>query len=156
MADEQDQVPDMYEYISNILDNPLGVDDGQLLAAFEYSLAEAQHWQIASGHLEQDIHRRLEERGAKAIPSNHYICELSMRNMYDQAAFTPLKELLVQADLDVVLRPAHTETVAIPDEWYTQKILALGRRLPEVQHVVDSARRELRGKLKFERRKEAK
>lgn len=106
------------------------------------------------GHIEQEIWRRMEERGAAAIPDNTYVCEAVVSNTYLQEAFTPLKEVLVEADLKGVLIPAHQETVDVPDKWATAKVLALARRLPEVQAIVDRARQPGPRKLKFEERRQ--
>ncbi len=128
--------------------------DSQLLEQYEASRAAASAALIAKGHLEQEIYRRMDERGATAIPDNTYVCELVQQNTYLQEAFTPLKEVLVRADLESVLMPAHPETVQVPDKWNTGKLLALARRLPEVKEIVDQARTEGRPKLKFEVRNE--
>ena len=128
-------------------------DDDSLLAQYEEELYALAMSRDNAGRVEQEIHRRLEQRNAKAIPSNEFVCELVAQATYSQDGFFPLKEILVKADLDNVLTPAHyPEPVQLPDRWNTVKVLALGRRLPEVQAVVDKAKIEGRPKLVFKRR----
>ena len=138
------------EEIARLWDDRVDVPDSELLQLFKDAKTELETQQRFVGYCEQEIYRRMEDRGATAIPDNTYICELVAQNSYDQKAFTPLKEVLVEADLKSVLIPAHQETVDVPDKWATGKVLALGRRLPEVQAIVDQARIEGRPKLKFE------
>mgnify|MGYP001611066366 CR=1 FL=1 len=133
--------------------DPLPLDvltDRQLLAQYEDSRTAVSAALIAKGHLEQEIYLRMENRGSTSIPDNTYVCELVPQNTYLQEAFTPLKEVLVSADLKQVLMPAHPETIEVPDKWNTTRILALARRLPEVNAITDQARVEGRPKLKFE------
>lgn len=128
--------------------------DDNLLKAFDNARTRLEQSQDSAGMLEQEILRRMEERGARAIPSNTYACEGTQDNTYDQASLTPLKEVLNEADLTTVLTTGYQKVVWVPEKWATQKVLALARRLPEVQAIVDRARIEGRLKLKFEKREE--
>ena len=124
--------------------------DSNLLEVFAKARANLEAQQQFVGHCEQELYRRMGDRGATAIPDNTYVCELKAQNTYIQEALTPLKEVLVEADLNSVLIAAHQETVDVPDKWNTVKILRLGRRQPEVRAILDQARIEGRPKLTFE------
>ena len=128
------------------------IADDVLLDRYDAGCDELRAQQLNVGLLQQEIYRRLEECQARAIPSNEFICELIPQNSYNQAAFTPLREILVEADLKAVLEPAHEEVVWVKDKWAITKVLALARRLPEVHRIVEQARIEGRSKLKFEKR----
>ena len=126
--------------------------DSKLLQVFDVARKNLGEIQRLIGHCEQEIYQRLEDRQAKAIPDNDFVCEIIPKNSYNQEALTPLREILVEADLVSVLAPAHEEVVLVNDKWNTLKVLALAQRLPEVQAVVEKARIEGRPKLKFEKR----
>ena len=133
---------------------PQPSSDDELLDAYAAACTELQAQKTKAGRLEQEILRRMEERGARAIPSNTYACEGTQDNTYDQASLTPLKEVLNEADLTTVLTTGYQKVVWVPEKWATQKVLALARRLPEVQAIVDRARIEGRLKLKFQKREQ--
>ena len=134
------------------------LDDDELLAEMEHIGAILEGFKNTLGHLEQEAYRRMEERGAKAIPSETYVCEINVKNDYDQLAFTPLKEIFNDADLKRCLIPAHTEEVKVPDKWITATLKSIstdyGPDHPRgnAPKVVENARTESRGRLKFARR----
>ena len=134
------------------------LSDDELLAEMEHIGAILDGFKNTLGHLEQEAYRRMEERGAKAIPSGTYICEINVKNDYDQLAFTPLKEIFNDADLKRCLIPAHTEEVKVPDKWITVTVKSLsteyGADHPRgnAPKVVETARTETRGRLVFKRR----
>jgi len=134
------------------------LDDDELLAEMEHIGAILDGFKNTLGHLEQEAYRRMEERGAKAIPSETYVCEINVKNDYDQLAFTPLKEIFNDADLKRCLIPAHTEEVKVPDKWITVTVKSLsteyGADHPRgnAPKVVETARTETRGRLVFKRR----
>ena len=148
---------------SGIIENHYGaahahLSDDELLAEMEHIGAILDGFKNTLGHLEQEAYRRMEERGAKAIPSGTYICEINVKNDYDQLAFTPLKEIFNDADLKRCLIPAHTEEVKVPDKWITVTVKSLsteyGADHPRgnAPKVVETARTETRGRLVFKRR----
>jgi hypothetical protein len=105
------------------------------------------------GHMEHEAYRRMEERGATAIPSEDYICELALKTSYDQIGFTPLKEVFNESDLERCLTPAHTEAVEVPDKWATATVKSLATKYgADALRIVDRAKFEDRGKLTFKRR----
>ena len=105
------------------------------------------------GHLEQEAYRRIEERGATSIPSETYICEMETGWKYDQPSFAPLKEVFNEVDLAKCLTPAHTEEVKVEDKWATATVKSLATKYgAEDLRILDHARTETRGRLKFARR----
>ena len=128
--------------------------DDELLKIFDTTSTALEQVQANAGRLEQEILRRMEERGARAIPSNTFVCEGVQDHTYDQASFTPLKEVLIEADLKTVLTPGYAEVVWVPDKWATKKVLELARKYPPVKAVLDKARIEGRLKLKFQKREQ--
>jgi len=129
------------------------LSDDELLAEMENIGAQLEGFKDTWGHLEQEAYRRIEERGAKAIPSETYICEINVKNDYDQLAFTPLKEVFHDADLKKCLTPAHTAEVKIEDKWATGTVKSLATKYgAEALRIFENARTESRGRLVFKRR----
>ena len=127
--------------------------DDELLAEMENIGAILEGFKDTWGHLEHEVYQRIEERGAKAIPSEAYVCEINVKNDYDQLAFTPLKEVFNEADLRRCLTPAHAERVEVQDKWATTTVKSLATKYgAEALRIVDHARMETRGRLIFKRR----
>jgi hypothetical protein len=113
--------------------------DDELLAEMENIGAILEGFKDTWGHLEHEVYQRIEERGAKAIPSEAYI--------------GPLKEVFNEADLRRCLTPAHSERVEIQDKWATTTVKSLAVKYgAEALRIVDHARMETRGRLIFKRR----
>jgi hypothetical protein len=105
--------------------------------------------------LESEMHYRMQDRSATAIPSETYQCEIKIANTYDQTAFTPLREILNGADLAECYRAEHQVLQTVTESWDTVKVLALGRRYGEsALAIIDRARMPGRPKLIFKARKE--
>jgi len=129
------------------------LSDDELLAEMENIGAQLEGFKDTWGHLEQEAYRRIEERGAKAIPSETYICEINVKNDYDQLAFTPLKEVFHDADLKKCLTPAHIAEVKVEDKWATGTVKSLATKYgAEALRIFENARTESRGRLVFKRR----
>ena len=127
--------------------------DDELLAEMENIGAILEGFKDTWGHLEHEVYQRIEERGAKAIPSETYVCEINIKNDYDQLAFTPLKEVFNEADLKECLTPAHTAEVEVKDKWATTTVKSLAAKYgAEALRIVDHARMETPGRLIFKRR----
>jgi len=127
--------------------------DDELLAEMEHIGAILEGFKNTLGHLEQEAFRRMEERGAKAIPSINYICKIENKSDYDQLAFTPLKELFNKEDLDRCLTPAHTKEIEVPERWATTTVISVaGDYGDRAKAIVENARTKTRGRLKFSRR----
>ena len=129
------------------------LSDDELLAEMEHIGAILDGFKATLGHLEQEAHRRIEERGATSIPSETYICEMETGYKYDQPSFAPLKEVFNDADLKRCLTPAHTEEVKVADKWTTATVKSLATKYgSEAMRIFENARTESRGRLKFARR----
>jgi hypothetical protein len=127
--------------------------DDELLAEMENIRAILDGIKTTLGRLEMEVFHRMEERGATAIPSETYICELETVTKYDQPSFTPLKELFNDADLKRCLRPAHIEEVEVADKWTTATVKSLATKYGgDALRIVKNARMDSRGRLKFTRR----
>jgi len=127
--------------------------DDELLAEMEHIGAILEGFKNTLGHLEQEAFRRMEERGAKTIPSINYICKIENKSDYDQLAFTPLKELFNKEDLDRCLTPAHTKEIEVPERWATTTVISVaGDYGDRAKAIVENARTKTRGRLKFSRR----
>ena len=135
-----------------ILDEMEHTDD-ELLAEMEHIGAILDGFKATLGRLEQEVYRRIEERGATSIPSETYICEMETGFRYDQRSFGPLKEIFNDADLKKCLTPAHTEEVKVADKWTTATVKSLAVKYgAEAMKIFENARTESRGRLKFARR----
>ena len=129
------------------------LSDEELLSELEHITAIRDGFSDTLGRLEQEAFRRMEERGAKAIPSINYICEIQNKSDYDQLAFTPLKEIFNDADRERCLTPAHTKEIEVPDKWATTTVKAVAADYGDrAKAIVENARTETRGRLKFSRR----
>ena len=127
--------------------------DDELLAEMENIGAQLEGFKDTWGHLEHEVYQRIEERGAKAIPSEAYICELETNAKYDQPSFGPLKEVFNEADLKRCLTPAHTEEIEVKDKWTTATVKSLAAKYgAEALRIFENARMETRGRLIFKRR----
>jgi hypothetical protein len=128
-------------------------DDDELLASLEHIGAMVEGFKETLGRLEFEVYRRMEKHGATAIPSETYICEINTKTDYNQFAFTPLKEIFNEADLKDCLIEAHTKEVEVLDKWATVTVKRLATRYgAEALRIVENARTETRGRLKFARR----
>jgi len=129
------------------------LSDEELLSELEHITAIRDGFSETLGRLEQEAFRRMEERGAKAIPSINYICEIQNKSDYDQLAFTPLKEIFNSDDLKRCLSPAHTKEIEVPERWATTTVKAVAAKYGDrAKAIVENARTETRGRLKFSRR----
>ena len=129
------------------------LSDDELLAEMEHIGAILDGFKATLGRLEQEAYRRIEERGATSIPSETYICEMETGFKYDQPSFGPLKEIFNDADLKRCLTPAHTEEVKVEDKWATGTVKSLATKYgAEALRIVDHARTQTPGRLKFARR----
>ena len=127
--------------------------DDELLAEMENIGAILEGFKYTWGHQEHEFYQRIEERGAKAIPSEAYICELETNAKYDQPSFGPLKEVFNEADLRRCLTPAHSERVEVQDKWATTTVKSLAAKYgAEALRIFENARMETRGRLIFKRR----
>ena len=129
------------------------LSDAHLLETYNASLETARAMRNDAGHAEQEMYRRMEERGAGSIPSETYVCEQKPKNNYSQAAFVPLKEIFNDVDLASCWVAAHEEVVQVAEKWNTVKVKALARRYGDkAQAVVAQATLVERGVLIFQRR----
>ena len=127
--------------------------DDALLSEMEKVSEELEVIKGVLGRLEQRAYQLMEERGATSIPSETYICEMETGFKYAQESFGPLKEVFNEADLKKCLTPAHTEEVRIEDKWATTTVKSLATRYgAEALRILENARMETRGRLKFARR----
>jgi hypothetical protein len=127
--------------------------DDELLAEMENIGAILEGFKDTWGHLEHEVYQRIEEREAKAIPSETYVCEINVKNDYDQLAFTPLKEVFNEADLRRCLTPAHAERVEVKDKWATKTVESLATKYGgQALRIFENARTPTRGRLIFKRR----
>ena len=95
----------------------------------------------------------MEERGATAIPSDEYVCEMEVKNTYDQASLTPLLEIFDRSELSKCYEPEHQETITVKAKWRTQQVIAAAKkRGTTALAVVERARIPGAPRLKFQRR----
>ena len=129
------------------------LDDDELLAEMEHISSVLEHFKKNFGLLEQRAYQLMEERCATSIPSETYICEMETGFKYDQPSFGPLKEVFNDADLKRCLTPAHTDEVKVADKWATGTVKSLVTKYgAEAMRILENARMETRGRLKFARR----
>ena len=129
------------------------LSDDELLAEMEHIGAILDGFKATLGRLEMTAVHRMEEKKATSIPSEVYICEMETGFKYDQMSFGPLKEVFNEADLKKCLTPAHTEETKVADKWTTATVKSLATKYgAEALRILENARTESRGRLKFARR----
>ena len=129
------------------------LSDDELLAEMEHIGGVLDHFKKFLGLLEQRAYQLMEERGATSIPSEVYICEMDTGFKYDHPSFGPLKEIFNEVDLKKCLTPAHTDEVKVADKWATGTVKSLAVKYgAEALRILENARMESRGRLKFARR----
>ena len=129
------------------------LSDDELLAEMEHIGAVLDGFKATLGRLEMTAIHRMEEKKATSIPSETYICEMETGFKYDQPSFAPLKEVFNEVDLAKCLTPAHTEEVKVADKWTTATVKSLATKYgAEALRILENARMESRGRLKFARR----
>lgn len=127
--------------------------DDRLLTWYEALNSIVTRRRAEAGHIEQEMIRRMNERQALAIPSETFICELEVKNSYDQAGLTPLLEIFNEVELAKCYEPAYSKMVEVPAKWNIQQVLAAARRRgAEAMSLVERARLPGALKLKFARR----
>ena len=129
--------------------------DDDLLDHLDWLTAMKAAYSEQLGRCEQEIHRRLAARGATAIPSETFVCEIVTSYTYDQPTLTPLLEMLNNVELAKCYEAAYTpDPVEVPAKWRVQQLLAVARRRgTEALAVVEQAKVESGRKLRFEKRK---
>ena len=133
------------------------MDDASLLSKYAWWDEQLGLVQEQKGHLQQEIYRRIAERGATGIPDETFSCEVVTTYAYDQKTLTPFLEMLNNVELAKCYEPAYTpEPVEVPAKWKIQQLIAVAkRRGAEALSVVDRARIETGRKLRFERSRPA-
>ena len=140
---------------ASMIDAVAQLSDAELLRWYEQCGLHLQELQERAGRMEQEILRRMEERGATAIPSDQFVCELKQGNSYDQTSLTPLLEIFNQLEISSCFQPPYEETVTVPAKWRIPQVIAAAkRRGTEALAIV--ARAKIAGvpRLVFKRRKE--
>ena len=94
------------------------------------------------GQLEQEISRRLTERGAKEMLHPYVSCRLIFPTPgIDPTKLTPLREILPPDTLGEGFFPAHEEIVQAPDRWDMRVVNKWARSLGnEVASIVEGAK----------------
>ena len=132
----------------------LNISDEGLLDWYAEAQERVELTKATVGRLEQEIQRRIKDRGATGIPDETYICELVVSHTFDQALLTPMLEVLNNVELEKCYQPAYTPPpVEVPAKWKVQQLLAVAkRRGADALAVVERAKFESGRRLKFERR----
>jgi len=129
--------------------------DTIMLQAYWNASVAAEEAALAVGRLEQELLRRMRDNSATSIPSEAFVCEVSVRTDYDQSRLTPLLEILNPTDLDVAYAPAHEESRMVGAKWDVRKVIALARRYGiEAQTIVEESKVPGAPRLKFSRREQ--
>ena len=132
----------------------LNISDEGLLDWYAEAQERVELTKATMGRLEQEIQRRIKDRGATGIPDETFECEVKIDYTYDQGLLTPLLEVLNTVELEKCYQPAYTpEPEEVPAKWKVQQLLAVARRRgTEALAIVERARFESGRRLKFERR----
>lgn len=137
----------------NMIDPVTQISDVALLRWYERCQSDLVEVQEKVGRLQQEILRRMEERGASAIPDEEYVCELVTKTNYDQTQLRPFLEILTGRELEDVFVPAHEETIQIASKWKVQQLIALAKKHgTEALQIIEQAKIPGVRTLKFAKR----
>lgn len=129
------------------------LSDENLLAQIAEFRSAMEAYQRYVQHLENEALARMERNGATSIPSEQFICEVQRRDTYDQAGFSPLKEILNEKDLASCWTAEHQVLQVMPESWVTVKVKALAARYgAPALAIVERAKVPGRATLKFAKR----
>lgn len=137
-----------------------GHTDNDMLTAYENVKERLEFERDHLNRLEQEIFRRIQERGGTSLPNADengeqiWTCEQETKYEYDHSKFTPLKEMLNSTELYKCWTPERivTEPVTVPAKWDTTKLKAVARRhSAEAVALVEAARVPTGRKLNFRR-----
>lgn len=105
------------------------LSDHTLLLCLVSARRRADEAAIEIHTVEQEILRRMAERGARAMFGDGLSVEIETRDTYEQAGFTPLLELLPPEALVECYTPEHQQLVTAPAKWNTQQVLKWARKV---------------------------
>lgn len=129
--------------------------DEVLLETYHTTRERLASFQSLLGHLELEMIRRMEARGAVGIPDERFTCEMKVTRNYDQLSLAPLKEVFNREDLNHCFTPAHEEVVQVADKWDVRKVIPLAKRYGiEATRIVEKATLPGRRSLVFQRKME--
>lgn len=132
------------------------MSDGELLEDYHWALEAAERARRNAGLREQEIMRRMRDRGAAGIPDAAYDCRITTTTNYDRTRFAPLKEILQPDDLAACYTPEHQETISVAEKWDLRKLVPQAKRYGrEALNVLGDAEIEPTVKLTFKRNQEA-
>jgi hypothetical protein len=104
------------------------------------------------GLLEMQIHAEIAANGGTAIPSENFICELTVSNSYDHTMFVPILEELNQSELNHCHSEEWTEQVVHQAAFNTTKLKGVvNKRGGRAKELFEKAQIPGEPKLKFER-----
>ena len=119
----------------------LTYSDAALVQLRQEMLDAAKAHEEAKERIDMELLARMNERGAKGIPDAAYDVKMEENVTYDQAAFTPLKEVFLGDDLKTVYTPEHEETVTVKEKWDTVRVKAMASKYGDAAKlIVEQAR----------------
>ena len=118
------------------------LDDAMLAEGIALMTLDLTEIQNAKGRMEQELTRRLEERGARELAHATLIVKLEYPSpTYDVAKLRPLAEIIPPEDYAKAFQPEHTKSVPMPARFDGKQLNALARKFGQpVQEVLDQAR----------------
>ena len=104
--------------------------------------------QSAKGHCEQELFRRMEQRGATGIPSDRYKCNLILKYDYPTYGLIPLIEVFSTQELATCWTPEHDEPV--PQKFNMTKVKPIAKLYGDrALSIVEQAKVEKSRSLDF-------
>lgn len=142
--------------------NTVHLTDMGLLHSLKYAKARLEGYQEQISHIEMEIMRRMENRGATSIPNVNangekvYICERKDTYGYSPDKFIPLKEILNTPELAECYTEEHweySEPFFVEGKWVTTNtIKAVAKRHgAEALAIVEGAKYLRSSTLDFRR-----
>ena len=108
--------PETGEIILQTTNRLLSIDDAKLLEDYAIAVDDELVASRRTGELKQEIHRRLEARGASKLYGDGLEYHDTTTKDYDRTRLGPILEQFTPAEKAKAVTPAHEETIQVEEK----------------------------------------
>jgi hypothetical protein len=89
--------------------------------------------------LRNEVRLASNESGAEEFVSDDYVIQIGFRKHHDRSTWHAVKEFIPEEELieEGVLKPAHSETVHVPEQWDLGKLKRFFKRGDAIRKIVE-------------------
>jgi len=125
--------------------------DEELIQLYVDDSDQATYYRDRAGRVGLILQQRMEERGATAIPDEHYEVRLKEGSpTWDYGILGQLREIIPPDELAKGYTPEHEQTVMVPESWNMTKIKPLAKYGNDVATIIERARIPGRARLSIQ------